>query len=203
MRPTLATVVLVGLLVLIAKADDKPTSQPLSDFIAEHEARIAKAAYADVEKDPRLSKPTNAPLQKIGVLSYCPNKGGGYTFFEGGHLLFYSLPYMPSTYDVEYQVFIKEMSKDGRRELVDSFMASKALGTVGSQRLDSGGQVVYRSEMKVIASQALRREDTAIAKWSRDHPDGQFRLSIVEGNCETRLKLKSIVPVLEHAGRAR
>jgi hypothetical protein len=193
----------VGLSVLIAKADDKPTSQPLSDFIAEHEARIAKAAYADVEKDQRLSKLTNAPLQKIGVLSYCPNKGGGYTFFEGGHLLFYSLPYMPSTYDVEYQVFKREMSKDGRREVVNAFMASKALGTIGSRPLPSGGQVLYRSEMKVIASQALRREDIPIAKWSRDTPDGQFRLSILEGDRETRLKLKSIIPVLERAEYAR
>jgi hypothetical protein len=202
MRRTVA-LILVGLSVAIAEADDKPTPQPLSNFIAEHEARIAKAAYADVEKDSRLSKLANAPLQKIGVLSYCPNKGGGYTFFEGGRLLFYSLPCMPSTYDVEYLVFKKEMSKDGRRELVNGFMASKALGTIGSQPLPSGGQVLYRSEMKVIAHQALRREDTPIAKWTRDAPDGKFRLSIMSDDNETRLKLKSILPVLEHAEQGR
>jgi hypothetical protein len=47
----------------------------------------------------------------------------------------------------------------------------------------------------------LHRTDIPIAKWTRDTPDGQFRLSIKEEDHETRLKLKSIVPVLEHASK--
>jgi hypothetical protein len=40
--------------------------------------------------------------------------------------------------------------------------------------------------------------DTPIAKWTRDTTEGKFRLSILAEDSETRLKLKSIVPVLEH-----
>jgi hypothetical protein len=49
----------------------------------------------------------------------------------------------------------------------------------------------------------LLRVDTPLAKWTRDTPNGQFRLSIMSDDHETRLKLKSIVPVLEHAEHAK
>jgi hypothetical protein len=70
--------------------------------------------------------------------------------------------------------------------------------SIGSRTVPFGGQTIYRSEMKQISSRVHRREDIPIAKWTRDTPDGKFRLTITEGDRETRLKLKSIVPVLEH-----
>jgi hypothetical protein len=45
----------------------------------------------------------------------------------------------------------------------------------------------------------LRRDGFPIATSSRDTADGRFRLSIMADDRETRLKLKSITPVLEHA----
>jgi hypothetical protein len=62
-----------------------------------------------------------------------------------------------------------------------------------------GGQTLYRAGTTQKPSDDRRREDVPIAKWSRDAPGDKLRLSISDEDRETRLKLKSIVPVLENA----
>jgi len=47
------------------------------------------------------------------------------------------------------------------------------------------------------------REDIRLAYWSRDTSDGKFQLWILPEDNETRLKLKSIRLVLEHAEHGR
>jgi hypothetical protein len=156
---------LAGQSVKIAEVNDKPLD-----------------ADSPPEKDARLAKRGNAHVQKIGVLSYHPNKGGGYTFVDEESIVFYALPYEPSTRQVETLV----------------------LPVIGPLKMPFGGQTVYRSQLiqnGVIVEP--HRMDTPIAKWTRDTPDGKFRLSILAEDSETRLKLKSIVPVLERAEHGR
>jgi hypothetical protein len=146
----------------------------------------------------RLAKLKGAQPQKIGVLSYYPNKGGGYTFFEGKEIVFYALPYSPSTSQDDFIVLLVNGKKT-----TGQLWESRRLSTIGTSKLSFGGQTVYRCEMKATHQHVPLREDIAIGKWSRDTPDGQFRLSIMEEDRETRLKLKSITPVLEHAEHGR
>jgi hypothetical protein len=174
MRPLLAAVALVGMSVATAKADKKPTAPP---------------SLVAPEDDSRLTTQADAQPQKIGVLSYFPNNGGGYTFLERGQLAFYSLPYMPSTYRVEVVDFQAGQVRH----------TATVLGIIGTSTMPRGSQTLYRGEMKEIVSGIRRREDAPIAKWTPDTPDGQFHLSIMAGDSETRVQLKSIVPVLEHA----
>jgi hypothetical protein len=47
------------------------------------------------------------------------------------------------------------------------------------------------------------REDSPIAQWTRDTPAGEFLLSLMDVDSQTRVKVKSIVPVLEHAEHGR
>jgi hypothetical protein len=157
MRPLLAALVLVGKCV----ADDSPTGAPEDDW--------------------RIAKFTVGQPQKLGILTYYPNLGGGYTFLEHEEIVFYSLPFAPAKYQAE-----------------NAAHESKTLGTIGTSKLPFGGQTIYRGEMQRIGPRLHRRDDTPIAKWSRDTPDGQFRLSITDVDRKTRLKLKCIVPVLEH-----
>ncbi len=180
MRPLLAAVLLVGQSVPIAAAVDKATPPP-STVAPEDDLRLAKLAHAQP--------------QTIGILKYYPNNGGGYTFVEHEHIAFYSLPYMPSTYWVRVDVF--RMGKVRHTTTV--------LGTIGTSTMPRGGQTFYRSEMKKIVPgmDDLRRDDTPLAKWTRDTPDGQFHLSIIAEDSETRVKLKSIIPALEHAEHRR
>jgi hypothetical protein len=187
MRPLLAAVVVVGLSVRIAKADDKPTPPP------------SEPSTVAPEKDVRLACLANATPQKIGVLTYYPNKGGGYTFMAGERIEFYSLPYMPTAYQAERTVHVIE-NRNGNlvaRPIVQRIN----LATIGTAKRPFGGQTIYRSLMTGPGFGTLHRTDIPIAKWTRDTPDGQFRLSIKEEDHETRLKLKSIVPVLEHASK--
>jgi len=115
--------------------------------------------------------------------------------------VFYALPYMPTTYTIKYEVVVLE-SVNGK--LRPRFIPeSRALRIIGTSKMPFGGQTVYRREKKNTypgVSHPLR-EDTPLAKWSRDTPDGKFRLSIVADDRETGLKLKSITPVLEHASK--
>jgi hypothetical protein len=180
MRPFVAAVLLVGLSVAIAKADGNPTPPP---------------SMVAPEDDSRLAKQTGAQPQKIGVLSYYPNNGGGYTFVEHAHIAFYSLPYMPST----YRVGVSEFQAGQVRH------TTAVLGIIGTSTMARGGQTLYRSEMKEIVPGVAdrRREDAPIAKWTRATPDGHFHLSIIAEDSETRVKLKSIVPVLERAEHGR
>jgi hypothetical protein len=63
-----------------------------------------------------------------------------------------------------------------------------------------GGQTIYRGEMHTYFN-VFVRHDIPIAKWACNTPDGPFRLSIKEADHETRLKLKSVVTVLERASK--
>jgi hypothetical protein len=179
MRRTLALMLVVGLSATIAKADDKPA--PSASMVAP-------------EKDWRLAQQTRTRPQKSGVLSYYPNNGGGYTFLEREQFAFYSLPYMPSTYWVRVDEFNRGQVRH----------TTTVLGTIGTSTMPYRGLTFYRSQMKEIPGVKMtRREDTPIAKWTRDSADGKFRLSIMVEDNETRLKLKSIVPVLERAEHAQ
>jgi hypothetical protein len=193
MRRTLAVVLLVGLSATIAKADDKPTPPwPPSTLTP--------------EKDWRLAKQAGGQPQKIGILTYYPNKGGGYTFVEGKHIAFYALPYMPTSHEYLVDVPISVRDDNGITE-TRMVLKSGRFSTIGASPMRFGGQTVYQSGMFNAGHDILRRYDAPIAEWSRDAPDGKFRLTIMdildEEDRETRLKLKSIVPVLEHTEHSR
>ena len=176
MRPFLAAVVLAWLSVPIAEADDKPTSP------APKLSRLTPA------NDSRLAKAKGVQPQKIGVLTYYPNNGGGYTFIQEKHIIFYALPYVPTSCEGQAVSLMAILVRD--------------VSTIGTSKMAFGGQTVYRSAMLFTPQGPSCREDIPIAKWSRDAPDGRFRLTIMAEDNETRLKLKSIVPVLEHAEHA-
>jgi hypothetical protein len=198
MRPLLAAVLLVGLSVAIAAADDKPTPPP------------SEPSTVAPDQDVRLACLTNAKPQKIGVLTYYTNKGGGYTFIEGKDIVFYALPYRPTMSRVfivgVYQNDIAALVARGRFEamMTSGRVKARALSIIGTAQMPPGAQTFYRGDMrKTTFPDALLREDTPIAKWSRDSPADNGRLSIMANDSETRLKLKSIVPVLERAEHAR
>jgi hypothetical protein len=188
MRKTLALIFIVGLSVAIAKADEKPTPLP---------------SQVTLDKDVRLACLTDAKPQKIGVLTYYPNQGGGYTFKEGNRIAFYALPYLPVTHKREQTVNAQMGNK-----VIPVVVAITFVTTIGLQKMSFGGQTVYRCHMEahIPADRrpaTLLRVDMPIAEWTRESADGKFRLSIMVEDNETRLKLKSIVPVLEHAEHAR
>jgi hypothetical protein len=173
MRPIVAAVVLVGM----CAGDDSPPGAPENDW--------------------RIAKVTVGQPQKIGILTYYPNLGGGYTFLEHGNIVFYALPLLPTTYHIDRSVLVTETRKGivMQRHIVEAV----SVDSIGKETVPFGGQTIYRYEMKEISSRVHCRLDIPIAKWTRDASDGKFRLSIMEGDRETRLKLKSIVFVLEHA----
>jgi hypothetical protein len=182
MNPLLTAVVLAGMCF----GDDKPAAPPL------------EPCNVTPDKDVRLACLADAKPQKIGVLTYYPNKGGGYTFMEVERIAFYSLPYMPTDYPSDRTVQVIE-NRNGN--LVSRRIVERTtLASIGTATMPFGGQSIYRGEMMQMATGVFRK-DTALATWSRDTPDGHFRLFIMDGNRETRLKLKSIVPVLEHASK--
>jgi hypothetical protein len=182
MGRTLALMLGVGLSVGIADASD--------DLLP-----------VEPDNDVRLFNLTGEEPRKIGLLTYYPNVGGGYTFLEHDELAFYSLPLVPSTYKVEQTLHVQRQVKGAvARHVV---RVSTVLGTIGTSAVAFGGQTIYRSEMKRIGLSLPCRDDSPIAKWTRDTPDGKFRLSVRVEDSETRLKLKSIVPVLEHAEHVR
>jgi hypothetical protein len=164
MRRTLAFIVVVGLSVGIADADD-PTLPP--------------------EKDARLAKVADAKPTRIGILTYYPNQGGGYTFLEGREIAFCALPYYPTTSKAQQHVF-------------NGMLKPPVYYTIGTAQVPTGCQILYRSATRTTWSGRV----IPIALWTRDSFDGTFHLSILSEDYETRLKLKSIVPVLEHAGHA-
>jgi hypothetical protein len=136
------------------------------------------------EDDWRIGKLTVGQPQKNGMLTYYRNLGGGFTFLEREDIVFYSLPFAPATYN----------AKNAEGE-------SKTLRTIGASKLPFGGQTIYRSEMKQIGPRVHRRDDVPIATWTRDALKRQFTLVILSEDYQTRLKLKSIVPVLEHSSK--
>jgi hypothetical protein len=188
MRGTLAVLILIGLSVSIAEAEEKAT--PLA----------SKLSTLTPEDDWRLAKQAGAQTQKIGVLSYYPNNGGGYTFLERAHIEFYSLPYAPTrywTHNVEFEV----VNVHGKAQALGK-RSITGLNAIGTSKMPFGGQTFYRSEMKDMNTGVVfRREDVPIARLTRDDPGSKFQLSIWDDDHETQLKLKSIKPMLEQALR--
>jgi hypothetical protein len=76
---------------------------------------------------------------------------------------------------------------------------SERVYIVGTWKMPFGGQTIYRSQMRNFSGMEPYREDIPIATWARNALEDKFQLSIIAKDSETRLKLKSIVPVLEHA----
>lgn len=189
MKPTLAAVVVVGLSVPFSEASD--------------DNRPVCFATVAPENDWRLAKLTDAAPQQIGILTHYANKGGGYTFMERKRIVFYALPYVPTTYYTETDYVEAVMVMNNGIVIRPRCSKGVTLRAIGWVKVPLGGQTVYRDEMTEITPGVFRREDTRLATWSRDTADGPFRLSIMAEDRETRLKLKSIVPVLEHAEHGR
>ena len=182
------------------------TAKSQSDEVAKRETRKAKSAQATLEDDSRLAKLTNAPPQKVGLLTYYPNKGGGYTFIQGKNIVFYALPYTPTTYKCEVRVRQRvHLARGGGNPhtgggtMMADVTQSINVPTIGPSRVPFGGQTVYRTEMSSDGKNGSYREDIRLAYWSRDTADGKCQLWILADDRETQMKLKSIVPVLECA----
>jgi hypothetical protein len=187
MRPFVAALLVVGMSVGTVKAsDDKPAAPPL------------KPSGVRPEKDVRIANLLGARPQKIGVLAYYPNKGGGYTFMEREHIVFYALPLMPAT--CQFDRIVRVVGSPKGEVTPRNIVERTNVSIIGTSKMPVGGQTIYRGEMHTYFNVYVRH-DIAIAKWSRDTANGQFRLSTLSEDNETRLKLKSIVPVLEKNAR--
>ena len=184
---TIAVLLLLGLSVAIAQAHEKPTPQ-------------SKLSTATPQHDWRLAKANGVQPHKIGVLTYYPNNGGGYTFRQGERLEFYSLPYRPTTSTIKQARIVDEVVNG---KMTHRIIEATTIVIVGTSKMPFGGQTFYRSYMTERDPGILVREDTPIATLSRNALDGNFRLSIQDDDSETQLKLKSIRPVLEHAEHGR
>ncbi len=171
MRPLLAAVLVVGISVGIVKAsDDKPAAPPL------------KPSGVEPEKDVRIVNLLGAKPQKIGVLAYYPNKGGGYTFMERERSVFYALPSMPATCQFERIVRVLGNAKgDAAPHNIVEWINVPIIGT---SPMPVGGQTIYRSEMHTYFN-VFVRHDIPIAQWIRDTRDGKFRLSVTSDDHET------------------
>jgi hypothetical protein len=81
MNTFVITVVVVGLSVGIAEAlGEKPVPSPPNTIMV------------PPESDVRLAKVKGATQEKVGLLAYYPNEGGGYTFVKGKTILFMRSP---------------------------------------------------------------------------------------------------------------
>jgi hypothetical protein len=186
MQRTLALIVLVGLPVSIAKPDGKPTPPP------------SKPSTVAPDQDVRLACLTDAKPQKIGLLTYYPNKGGGYTFMERQNIVFYALPFMPAT--SQFERIVRILGSPKGEVMPRNLVERTNVSVIGTSQMPVGGQTIYRPEMHAYFN-VLVRHDISIGKWFRETSDARFRLFITSDDHETRLKLKSIVPVLENASK--
>jgi hypothetical protein len=182
------------------------TAKSQSADIAKRDAGKVKAAQAELEKDTRLAKLTDAAPQQIGILTYYPNQGGGYTFIQGKDIVCYALPYTPSTYKCEVRVWQRVIQLPRGINPLGAGVAAMAnvtqsinVPTIGPSKVPFGGQTIYQTEMADNGKNGFYREDIRVAYWSRDTSDGKVQLWLLADDSETRVKLKSIVPVLEHA----
>jgi hypothetical protein len=197
-----AAVALVGMWAGTIETMKSPSGE-----IAKRDARRAKAAQAELENDTRLANLTDAPPQKLGILTYYPNKGGGNTFIQGKDIVFYALPYTPSTYKCEVRVWQRVTlgarggfnPHGGGATAMANVTQSINVPTIGPSKVPFGGQTIYRTEMSNNGKDGFYREDIRLAYWSRETSDGEFKLWILADDNETRMKVKSIVPVLETA----
>ena len=75
---------------------------------------------------------------------------------------------------------------------------------IGTDKLSPGAYFIYRCRPVETPQMGIScREDSPIAQWTRDTPAGEFLLSLMDVDSQTRVKVKSIVPVLEHAEHGR
>ena len=187
MRRTLALFLVVGLLVAIAKADAKLTPRP-------------KPSTLTPQKDSRLAKRPGALPQKIGVLTYYRNVGGGFTFLDEDDIAFYAMPFDASVCNCERTVPIFERARNGA-VVVRLTVVNINVVTIGTLKLPDGYYTICRARMIDLGNESVR-EDEPIAFWfgafAKEH-----RLSTITFDHETRIKLKSIIPVLEHAEHGR
>jgi hypothetical protein len=183
MKRALAVLLLVGLSIGIAEAEEEPTPP------------ASTQASLTPDRHWRLAKLPDAQPQTIGLLTYYPNEGGGYTFLEHGNIVFYAVPYFPTTYQIDRSFFVVEVV--GGRQQARRIGERINVSTIGTSAMPRGGQTLYRNGTTQKDPSDLRREDVPIAKWGRAVSGDKFQLSILDVDRETRLKLKSIVPLLE------
>ncbi|HEV7999375.1 MAG TPA: hypothetical protein VGP63_05815 [Planctomycetaceae bacterium] len=195
----LLAAVLVGMWAATSQIAESQSGE-----VAKQDAARFKAAQAELEKDVRLAKLTDSPPQQMGILAYYPNKGGGYTFVQGKEIVFYALPYTPSTYQCEVRVRQRvNLARAGGNPhtggvtMMADVTQSINVPTIGPSRVPFGGQTVYRTEMSKNGKGGFVREDIRLAYWSRETSGGKFQLWILADDRETRMKLKSIVAALE------
>lgn len=164
-----------------------------SSVLANDKLTPPAADFSNVapEDDSRLAKLKDAQPKQIGILTYYANRGGGFTFIEGNTIVFYALPYSPSTYKCEVQVAVQRGDDHFRLPV------PLIVPTIGTSRVPLGGQTVYQTEMVENGKGGFFRRDLRLAYSSRDTPDSEFHVWILAEDRETRLKVKSIVPVLE------
>ena len=182
MRSTLAVMVLAGLFAGAWAEDENP---------------VAPSKVVP-ENDWRLARRTGSRSKTIGIFEFYPNKGGGYTFTRDGEIEFYALPNRPAAYHQSATVLEVKSDANGRIT-TSSVIELRTLSTIGMKPMLAGGQTVYRYEMTATYPGVFVRNDIPIATWSRDAPGAKFTLSRWCEDGETRLKLKSIIPVLEQA----
>lgn len=112
------------------------------------------------------------------------------------------MPRTPSTYKCEVQVTVCKPIAGGGTAIVYTTQSIN-VPTIGPSTIPFGSQTVYRTEMFNNGKDGFFREDLRLAYWSRDTSEWQFQLWILAEDRETRLKVKSIIPVLERAEHAR
>jgi hypothetical protein len=186
MRRMLLLVLIVGLSSSTAKPSDE---QP---FVPD----------APLGKDFRLAPPAGVQPRKVGILTYYPNKAGGYTFVEHGKIVFYALPYLPNTREVERTLppdFGTMMLYALPYISITPQVEVTVLPTIGTSKVPYQGQIIYRSQWNGFGIE--RRADIPIAKWARDTPDGPFRFTMRDEDRLSRLKLLSIVPLLQNSSK--
>jgi hypothetical protein len=187
MRPFLAAVALVGMSLAIAEAADKPASRP-------------KPSTLSPKNDSRLAKRPDAREHKIGLLSYYPNIGGGFTFLEKGDVAFYAMPFDMDVCERDRVERVHE--KRNGVEAVSLKVERLQIGFIGTSKLRPGELMICRGQLIDLGTGLDVRKEEPIACWSGNYPKDS-RLMMLTDDRETRLKLKSIVPVLERAEHAR
>jgi hypothetical protein len=142
-------------------------SAPLAEAVSLAEAgdkTPLASSHEPPERDMRLAKLTGAQPQRIGLLTYYPNQGGGYTFLEREHIVFYALPSMPATCQLDRIVQILGTPK-GQVERINVLIVEPInVSIIGTSKMPVGGQTLYRGELHTYFNTFIR-DDIAIAKW--------------------------------------
>jgi hypothetical protein len=143
----LALILVAGLSVPLAEAGDKTPLAP---------------SHEPPERDLRLAKLTGAQPQKIGLLTYYPNQGGGYTFLERERVVFYALPSIPATCQFDRIVRILGTPK-GQVDRINVLIVEPInVSIIGTSKMPVGGQTLYRGEMHTYFN-VFVRDDIPIA----------------------------------------